>query len=313
MRKGEVKNFDYIGDAQVITLPRGEYKIECWGAGNTSDGTARGAYACGIFSCNKKEDVYIYVGGQGTEKIKTDNSPNGGFNGGGDGGIVSGYKYRGNGGNGATDVRVGGSDLSNRIIVAGGAGGGTDGHGGAPNGTNGRSSKYSSYYSNGGGGATQSSGGSGGTTSGTSNYAIGSGFPGSLGQGGQGGEGKYHSTYNYAGAGGGGGYYGGGGSGGGGYWCGGSNSGGGGSSYIGGVTSGKMISGANSMSSPSGGKEVGHSGAGYCRITCIEVFGLNAKCKVNGEIKNVSSMKIKVNGVWKEVSELKSKINGEWK
>lgn len=58
-------------------------------------------------------------------------------------------------------------------------------------------------------------------------------------------------------------------------------------------------------------------GEGYFKITFLNIFAntssINARCKVNGEIKNVSSMKIKVNGVWKEVSELKSKINGEWK
>lgn len=47
--------------------------------------------------------------------------------------------------------------------------------------------------------------------------------------------------------------------------------GGGGSSYIGGVTSGTTISGAEGTSMPaiSGGTETGHSGDGYARITKI--------------------------------------------
>ena len=59
---------------------------------------------------------------------------------------------------------------------------------------------------------------------------------------------------------------------GGGGWYGGGGSpyaygGGGGSSYVGGVTNGKTIAGNESMPSPTGGTETGHSGNGYCKIT----------------------------------------------
>ncbi len=58
-----------------------------------------------------------------------------------------------------------------------------------------------------------------------------------------------------------------GGGGGGGAVCG---SGGGGSGYIGGATNGQTIAGNKSFPAPGGGKETGHSGNGYARITLVE-------------------------------------------
>ena len=62
--------------------------------------------------------VRIYIGGKGGDNIHT--SSTGGWNGGG------GYTGTGTagGGGGATDIRINGTNLSNRQLVAGGGGGG---------------------------------------------------------------------------------------------------------------------------------------------------------------------------------------------
>ena len=58
----------------------------------------------------------------------------------------------------------------------------------------------------------------------------------------------------------------------------------------------------------------GNIGEGYFTITFLNVSNkVNAKCKVNGEIKTVTSMKVKVDGEWKEVSTFRFKSNGTWK
>ena len=50
-------------------------------------------------------------------------TPSGGYNGGGSG--IGSTAFRGGGGGGATDIRLNGNDLTNRVIVAGGGGGGS--------------------------------------------------------------------------------------------------------------------------------------------------------------------------------------------
>lgn len=89
--------------------------------------------------------------------------------------------------------------------------------------------------------------------------------------------------------------------------------GGGGGGYYGGA---RTISACSYISSEATNIEriSGYNfGEGYFKITFLKTPSINARCKINGAIKNVSSMKIKVNGAWKEVSELKSKVNGAWK
>lgn len=257
---GTKYDFSYTGNVQTFTVPEtGKYQLEVWGAQggsgfNTTGG--KGGYAKGDIYLTKGQVVYIYVGGQGS-------TPNGGWNGGGNGGIDIGAGQTGGGGGGATDIRVGGTALSNRVIVAGGgAGGGRDGATGVGGGYSGTASEsYNSGYP--GQPGTQTGGGSVYTTSRGAT-------PGSLGQGGNGSTG-----YNAAGGGGGGGgYYGGGGgtstqdhgSG----W---SAGGGGGSGYIGGVQNGVTIAGDTSMPNPNGGTEVGHSGNGFARITFLGSTG----------------------------------------
>jgi hypothetical protein len=175
------------------------------------------------------QTLNIYVGGQN------------GWNGGGTGPNGAGA------GGGATDVRVGGTALSNRVIVAGGGGGSgllgsswTGAYGGvggaATGGQGGSSSGYTGTPgTNGGLGGSQVAGGSG-----TAGCGCGPGGTGALGQGGNGI--PCTSWGTNGGGGGGGGYYGGGGGG----VCGGGDGGGGGSNYIGGVTAGTTSAGQRS-------------------------------------------------------------------
>jgi len=220
--------FNYTGGLQTYTVPVGvtSLLIEAWGAqGGTSDG-GMGGYATGNLSVSPGQVLNVYVGGQGA--TNGSNGTAGGWNGGGRGGNST----MGSSGGGASDVRVAGTALTNRVIVAGG-GGGFDyetpvAYGGAGGGLTGLDAYGTVIVSTGG---TQLAGGTGGNA----NSVVGEN--GSLGNGG--GNALYSgSTYQYGG-GGGGGYYGGGG---GSPWCG----GGGGSSYIGGVTSGSTTAGMRS-------------------------------------------------------------------
>ncbi|MCG8577660.1 MAG: T9SS type A sorting domain-containing protein [Flavobacteriales bacterium] len=214
--------FDYTGSMQVYVVPAGvsSILIEAYGAqGGTAEG-GEGGFASGELTVTPGESLYIFVGGQGNTINVGSGASDGGWNGGGAGGSgISGAS-----GGGASDVRQGGTDLEDRVIVAGG-GGGMDfdgssntpgGDGGGLIGEDGAGSGTSAT------GGTQTVGGSGGTSSGYT------GNPGTLGIGGA--TVLYSgSTYEYGG-GGGGGYYGGAS---GHPW----GSGAGGSSYIGGVTS----------------------------------------------------------------------------
>lgn len=184
-------DFAATGSEQTWTVPAGVTSVDvtlCGAQGASNDGTrgGLGAQVDAVLAVTPGEQLVITVGGAGS-------GANGGFNGGGDGGPTNGV-----GGGGATDVRQGGTALSDRVLVAGG-GGGTGpsdispspnggGDGGAP-GLDGNSPPNAGL----GGGA--GSGGAGGTGTGT-------GGAGSLGLGGDGDD---------AGSGGGGGYYGGGG------------------------------------------------------------------------------------------------------
>ena len=148
---GEVFNFDYTGSVQQITLPRGKYKLQCWGAqGGTSYGSSSGAgskggYSEGVLTLTEKTTLYIFVGGQGSRGSST-SLVNGGWNGGGasvgysgyNSGGTNGYSYPACGG-GATDISTVTSSMSYssgrtnrsaasllaRCIVAGGGAGGS--------------------------------------------------------------------------------------------------------------------------------------------------------------------------------------------
>lgn len=257
-----VTNYAYTGAKQTVTLKPGRYKLECWGAQggyrSSSSYGGLGGYSVGEISLEKQTTLYVYVGGSGNT-----GKTNGGFNGGG-------KRPTHNGGGGATDIRVGTDSLYARVIVAGGGGsdGATNRNGMYGGGETGGTATQS--YGSGGGGGTQTAGGTGGS--------------GNAGTFGQGGEGKAASN-GFAGAGGGG-WYGGGGSypdgsgdddrgggGGSGFVWTGQNAPSGyllGSAYY--LTNASTKAGNTSFTAPGGAAETGHSGDGYARITCLELY-----------------------------------------
>lgn len=230
--------FVFTGAVQQFTVPpcTGNMTITMFGAkgaaGNTGGGSgASGGAVRGVITATPGSVMYFYVGGQGSVTA-------GGFNGGGNGGTSS--TTNGGGGGGASDIRVNGVAMANRIMVAAGGGGGGGsssynanagaggggsafstgsgfggaGAGGCSTGANGAESGGTapSYGSGGGGAGFTSGGGGGGFPTGTSG---GFGCAGGLGFGGDGGGtsficGGVTGGVNGAG-GGGGGFYGGGG------------------------------------------------------------------------------------------------------
>jgi hypothetical protein len=238
--------FRYTGKRQRFKVPKGVTNVTILARGG---GTPTAQYTTGAFGGLVKatiavtpgETLYVFVGGAGKTGAGYAGGA-GGFNGGAAGGKGNYPLNGGAGGGGASDVRQGGSQLQNRVIVAGGAGGGGLGvygfygwgAGGAGGGETGQDGGPGPSYPSGGGGGGGSQtqgglGGPGGVLSGTG----GAGGPGSLAIGGSGG----CCTQNSAGGGGGGagGYYGGGGGGAGVIatsGSGGGGGGGGGSSYF---------------------------------------------------------------------------------
>ena len=188
--------FEYTADAQTWIVPDGvtEATFDVYGAagGDITGGSnefkgGRGGRASATLPVMPGTTVTILVGGAGrsVDTCQVGQVP-GGFNGGGEGG--NGVCIGASGG-GASDVRIGGTTLPDRVVVAGGGGGISTGqsegcfHAGGP-----------------GGGLTGGSGACGGAAGGNQDGTSGSGV---LGEGGAG-------TFGFlGGGGGGGGYYGG--------------------------------------------------------------------------------------------------------
>lgn len=82
IKVGDILDFTYTGTVQVVTLPKGKYTLECWGAqGGYRDSSSyggKGGKSYGILTLVKPTLLYIYVGGSGNT-----GGTNGGFNGGG--------------------------------------------------------------------------------------------------------------------------------------------------------------------------------------------------------------------------------------
>lgn len=202
---GQSQTFNFTGSQQSWVVPTCVTSINVTAAGADGGGNngGNGAVVTGSIAVTPGQTIYIYVGGSGA-------CPGAGWNGGGVGQNANSTANRSCGGGGASDIRIGGTALGNRVIVAaggGGMGGGTEdavgGVGGCATGTAG-----TSPFGQGGGGATQSAGGGAGPP------WISSGNPGTAGTLGQGGNGGTDPCYNNSpGGGGGGGYYGGGGGG----------------------------------------------------------------------------------------------------
>lgn len=250
-----IMNYNAVGTHNFV-VPEGvsSIAVQAWGAqGNRNQhggaNGGRGGYAAGDLATSSGQALQINVGGGGNAMGSTAT-----FNGGGAAGSSPCNNCRGGAGGGASDVRIGGTGLANRAIVAGGGGGaagarfqglgrGTGGGGGG------------GYYGGGGGaawphqsnfvatGGNQGSGGAGGQSS-YNGISGNDGQNGSLGVGGNGGaevsssQGGTNTNAAHGGAGGGltggSGAYGS-------NWTG--QSGAGGSSYLGGVTNGTTIGG----------------------------------------------------------------------
>ena len=232
-------SFSYTGGAQTWTVPTGVTSITfdargaCGGFSYLSPaaaGTGLGGRVQGTLAVTPGQTLNIYVGGVGANGYNI-NGSSGGYNGGGNAPNWGAYN-NGGGGGGATDIRVGGTALTDRLVVAGGGGGdganSGDYFGGAGGGLTGGSGQCMS----GGTAATGGASGAGGSGGGFSGYT--SGTSGSLGTGGTNAGVCFSCSGSKSGicGGGGGGYYGGGGGG----WGG----GGGGSSY----TSATYVTGA---------------------------------------------------------------------
>lgn len=270
IQTGDILTCEYSGASKQLTLPKGIYIFECYGAqggAGYSGGTGGlGGYAKGTIEIEEETLVFLYVGGQGKQGANTgeEGQATGGFNGGG-----ACISYLGGGGGGATDIRFGNNSNTARKIVAGGGGGaaryyssnaGTlSANGGAGGGTSGGSGGIdtvgSSVTLTAAGGGTQSGGGAAAESiSSSSSYTA---EAGSLGYGGD----SSYGNSSGSGGGGGGGYYGG---------------GGGNISYIasarlgiaaGGGGSGYISSDFTSTSNTSGQR----SGDGFIRITVSEI------------------------------------------
>lgn len=259
---GDSAVFAFTGGVQFLLAPPCADSIEilAWGAQGENavigGSGGLGGYASGKISVLGVDTIWIYVGGQNA------------WNGGGLGGINGNTQFNmppqgdsaGVGG-GASDVRLGGQALTNRILVAGGGGGGghngvwpscqtagpggSGGDGGGNVGGTGVGTPCNCQGTGGTGGqpgTTTAGGAAGAYTTNTTclRSSWGPSTPGTLGQGGSGSF-LYHNGTG-GGGGGGGGYYGGG--------AGGNGSdttpgggGGGGSSYTGGVSNGMTTNG----------------------------------------------------------------------
>lgn len=292
IKTGDILNFDYTGAVQSITLPKGTYKLECWGAqgGYSSSNSGievgmggKGGYSVGTITLNQKTPIYIYAGGVGS--ISGNGKADGGFPNGGSS-WASDTNEGAGGGGGSSDIRIGTDSLHARVIVAGGGGGGgedneTGGYGGGEtggtsgSGTPGSQTAPSGYFGIGGHTFYDGGGGGGGwygacpaggrTTPATSNSVDDtSGSPGGSG---------YVYTSSTA------------------------------KNYPSGcllnsfyyLTDAQTIAGNNSFVSPTGSSETGHSGNGYCRITVIECNSTALYAKVNNSLKKATSIYFKMN------------------
>jgi hypothetical protein len=258
--------YSYTGIEEILSLNRGVYEIECWGANGGDNAVlgGKGGYSKGTYTIKTKTTIYISVGGTTTTTA-------GGWNGGGNAG--TGTTAGNLGGGGATHIATVPGLLntlsagnSNIKIVAGGGGGAaydlcgttnpfTYGHGGGIAGATGVNHSTAARIGIGG---TQTAGGIAGYRATPSVPAT----PGSFGLGGNG----ESIASGAGGSGGGGGWYGGGG---GHYGSSDGSSGGGGSGYIGsveitnGITAQLTETGFVANPSPLA------NGTGFVRITPI--------------------------------------------
>lgn len=292
IKTGDILNFDYTGTVQTVTLPKGTYKLECWGAqgGYSSSNSGievgmggKGGYSAGTITLNQKTLIYIYTGGVGS--ISGNGKADGGFPNGGSS-WASNTSEGAGGGGGSSDIRIGTDSLYARVIVAGGGGGGgedneTGGYGGGEtggtsgSGTPGSQTAPSGYF--GIGGHTSYDGGGGG-----------GGWYGAYPAGGQTTPATGSSVSDTSGSPGGSGYV---------YTSATASNYPSGcllnSSYY--LSAAKTIAGNTSFTSPTGSSETGHSGNGYCRITVIECKNTALYTRINNSMKKATAFYFKLN------------------
>lgn len=311
LKTGDIINCPFSGSMKSLELPKGIYKLECWGSQGGSYNTyygGNGGYSTGVLTLDTDTTVYLYTGGQPATVSTSRVVVPGGFNGGGNGYnryYSSTYTY-GQGGGGASDIRLGQDSLYARLIVAGGGGGSAS--------VDAANTKYGGGVS---GGSPQSGYGATQTSPGT-NGSFGNGA--SVTTSG--------SNYKYSSGGGGGGWYGGG-----------ANSeysdsssgyrnyNGGGSgcvytsstasNYPSGrllnsayyLTDASTISGNSTFISPDGTSETGHSGNGYIRITVLNIDTIAFRIKKNTKFIKSNTAFIKQNsGTWEKAVEAYIKV-----
>ena len=292
IKTGDILNFDYTSTVQTVTLPKGTYKLECWGAqgGYSSSNSGievgmggKGGYSAGTITLNQKTLIYIYTGGVGS--ISGNGKADGGFPNGGSSWASSTSEGAGGGG-GSSDIRIGTDSLYARVIVAGGGGGGgedneTGGYGGGEtggtsgSGTPGSQTAPSGYFGIGGHTSYDGGGGGGGwygayPAGGQTTPATGS--SGNDTSGSPGGSGYVYTSATA------------------------SNYPSGcllNSSYY--LSAAKTIAGNTSFTSPTGSSETGHSGNGYCRITVIECKNTALYTRINNSMKKATAFYFKLN------------------
>lgn len=323
IKTGDILNCPYSGSAKSIVLPKGQYKLECWGAQggsyNTTYPGGKGGYSAGTLILSNKTIFYLYVGGKGNSynSGSSNGTTAGGFNG---GGAVTSYNYRSSGG-GGTDIRLKSDSLYARVIVAGGGGGASPNYINWPGGIGGGITGFGYNNSNtsntqhGGVGGTQTAGGAKGTVT---SYGTNGSF-------GQGGNYSVNNSYGSYGSGGGGGWYGGGsaagiGGGGSGYMYTSSSA----SYYPSGclldssyyLTNAQTIAGNTAFTSPTDTSETGHTGNGYIRITVIEASSGSTLVKTTSNTwKEQKQMFVKTTSTaWKPIKGIWTKITSDtWK
>ena len=130
--------FECVNKGEEMYLKRGKYLFDLYGGQGGfgyTDGQKSGTGGLGAHvyaECYITSDTpilyYVFVGGAGVGNDKNPGSPNsrsdGGFNGGGKGGIKSPDNAAGGGG-GSTDIRLNYNDMTTRQLVASGGSGGT--------------------------------------------------------------------------------------------------------------------------------------------------------------------------------------------
>ena len=150
--------FGYTGEVEIYVVPNcvSQLEVELKGAAGGGPNGGNGSTVTGIIDVVEGEILEIRVGGEG-------GCPAAGYNGGGGGGTAGGANA-GCGGGGASDIRIGGSALADRVVVAAGGGGMGGGNTDADAGDAGCNAggEGDSPFGQGGNGATQNSGGAGG-------------------------------------------------------------------------------------------------------------------------------------------------------